>query len=172
MVVSETVAHAISLEIYLPSVVIGGTLITRHHRVSSHLNLRSGDETLLIKNVKMEDLAGNRLSADCNECLLYLKEVLFIADSSLAADTARSDLDQQPIRKEPRRVLVHVSPFWIRGTVHLIPGATLNDLLVAKKRFIPVTEATLLDHPASAPRTLLVNGTKISCLAADDASKI
>ena len=82
MVLGETASHAISLEIYLPSIMIGGTLITRHHRVSSHLNLRSGDETLLLKNVKIEDLAGNCLSADCKECLLCLKEVLFIAKNN------------------------------------------------------------------------------------------
>ena len=169
MALNETVSHAIPLEMYLPSTVMRGTLITKHSRVSSHINLRSGDEALLLKNTKIEDLAGNSLPADGKDYLLYLQEVLFIADLSSTAETGRSGLDQQPIRKEPMRVLVHVSPYWICGTVHLIPGATLNDLLVVKKRFIPLTEATLLNRPALAPHTLLVNGAKISCLAAHDA---
>jgi len=168
MVVIETVSHSIPMEIFFPSSSIRGTLITRHNRISNHLNLRSGDEAFSLKNANVEDLAGNRLPADSKECLLYLEEVLFIADLSPTVDTARLGLDQEPIHKEPRRAFLHVSPYWIRGTVHLIPGATLNDLLVVKKRFIPVTEATLLNRPDVAPRTLLVNGSKISCLAADD----
>lgn len=171
MVTTEQGFHSIPLEIYLPSTVMRGTVITRHSRVSNHLNLRSGDEAFSVKNAIIEDLAGNRLPAESWDYLIYLEDVLFIADLSAAVDSARSGVDQEPIRKEPRNVLVHVSPYWIRGTAHLIPGATLNDLLVVKKRFIPLTQAKLLNHPDMEPLTLLVNGTKISCLAADETTR-
>jgi len=171
MVIMEPISHSIPLEIYLSSTLIRGALFTRHNRVSNHLNLRSGDESLLINNAIIEDLGGNRVPSDPKEYLLYLEDVLFIADLSTAIDTTRVGVDQEPIRKDPRSVLVYVSPYWIRGTAHLIPGAALSDLLVVKKRFIPITEAKLLNQPDMASRTLLVNGTKISCLAADDASK-
>ena len=128
--------------------------------------------SIFLKNARIEDLEGNGLPTDCQEFLLYLQEVLFIADLSPAADTVGLGLDEQVIRKDPKCVLMHVSPFWIRGAVHLIPGATLNDLLRIKKRFIPVTDAVVLNRRAVAPRTFLVNGTKISCLAADDVSTI
>jgi hypothetical protein len=172
MALNEAALHGIPVEIYLPSWFIGGTLNTKHYRLSNHLNLRAGDEALLLKNVRIQDLEGNGLPAACAEFLLYLQEVLFIADLSPTGATMNSDLDQQVIRKDPKRVLMHVSPFWIRGAVHLIPGATLNDLLRVKKRFIPVTDAAIRNRPAVAPCTFLVNGTKISCLAPDDASKI
>jgi hypothetical protein len=37
---------------------------------------------------------------------------------------------------------------------------------MAKTRFIPVTDAILLDRPEVAPRTFLANRTLVSCLAA------
>lgn len=168
MAPGETNSHDLALEVYLPYTLILGTLVTRHERLSNYLNLRSGDDPFILKGARIEDLNGNRLPVDSEEYLLYLREVLFIADLSPMVRTARSSWDQHPIRKEPRRAFLHVSPFWLRGTIYLLPGSTLSDLLMVKNRFIPVTDATLLDHPALAPRTFLVNDTKISCLAADD----
>ena len=37
----------------------------------------------------------------------------------------------------------------------------MHDLLMAKTRFIPVTDATVVDRPDVGPRTYLVNRTKI-----------
>ena len=105
MVIMEPISHSIPLEIYLSSTLIRGALFTRHNRVSNHLNLRSGDESLLINNAIIEDLGGNRVPSDPKEYLLYLEDVLFIADLSTAIDTTRSGVDQEPIRKDPRSVL-------------------------------------------------------------------
>jgi hypothetical protein len=59
-----------------------------------------------------------------------------------------------------------VGPFWLRGNIHLIPGSAMHDLLMAKTRFVPVTDATLVDRRDVGPRTYLVNRTKIGFITA------
>ncbi len=171
MVFGETDSYALPLEVYLPSTVILGTLVTRHNRLSNHLNARSSHDAIVLKDARIEDLDGNRLPVSSEECHLYPREILFIADLSPTVHAAQSGWDQQPIKKEQRRAFLHVAPFWIRGTLYLLPGGALSDLLMVKNRFIPITDATIINHPVRAPRTFLINDVKIGCLAAEDAAE-
>jgi len=57
--------------------------------------------------------------------------------------------------------LLSVGPYWLQGDLHIVPGGALQELLMAKTRFIPVTNATLLNRPDLGPRPYLVNRTKI-----------
>lgn len=165
MALAESALYSMPLEVYLQSSVIRGTLVTRHDRLSDHLSLRASDEVFSLRDAKVEDLNGDPLLLRCKEYLLCMPEVLFIADLSVSVEAARTNLDHLQIKKETKKALLHLSPFWIRGNVHLIPGVAFRDLLVVKNRFIPVTEATLVGRTNVTPGTFLVNRTKISCLA-------
>jgi uncharacterized protein DUF6812 len=54
----------------------------------------------------------------------------------------------------------------LRGNIHRVPGSALHDVLMSKTRFVPVTDATLLDRPDVGSRTYLVNRTKIGFITA------
>jgi hypothetical protein len=62
--------------------------------------------------------------------------------------------------------LLRVGPYWLKGNIHVIPGAPLHDLLLGKTRFFPITDTTLIGRPDIGPRTYLVNRTKIGCMTA------
>jgi hypothetical protein len=48
----------------------------------------------------------------------------------------------------------------------LVPGASIQDLLLARSLFIPVTNATMLNSREREARTYLVNRAQIGCLSA------
>jgi hypothetical protein len=54
----------------------------------------------------------------------------------------------------------------LQGNIHLLPGSALDDLLMEKSQFLPVTEASLVDRQDIAPRTYLVNRAKIGFMTA------
>jgi len=166
--VPEMTSHSVAIEVYLASTIIRGMLMTKHERLSDHVLMRAGDEVFSVHNSKVEDLNGQPLSFGGAEYVIHMDEVLFIADSNGEPGPERSNLDHTQIAKEPKNVVMLVGPFWVRGQVHLLPGATVQNLLTVKSRFIPVTEATLLGRPEAKPCTFLVNRTKIACVAATD----
>jgi hypothetical protein len=161
----ETAPPSRLVEVYLPSAVIRGSLVTRHDRLSNHLNLRSEDDVASLLEASIRDLSGNPLQVGSGDFTIYTSEMLLVADLMPATVVDQSAWDRAQVKKEPQAVLLGIGPFWLRGTAHLMPGAPLSNLALVKQNFIPVTDATVLNQPEREPCTILVNRVKVSWLA-------
>src|SRR3970040_1945587 len=95
-----------------------------------------------------------------------MQEVFLIADLSAEDRAQRSGLHALFVKKDRSKALLSVGPYLLQGNVHLQAGTGLHDFLMEKSRFLPVTEATLLDRPEVGPRTYLVNRAKIGFMSA------
>ncbi|HEU4344412.1 MAG TPA: hypothetical protein VFU31_22875 [Candidatus Binatia bacterium] len=166
MALDEGLTYTMPLEVYLHSAVVKGILVTNQDRLSNHLVLRRDDEVFSLRDATLEGLNGKAFAVRSDEYLIYMQEVFLIADLSPEFRTDRSGLAHLYIKKEASRALLGVGPYWIQGNIHVVPGGALHDLLLAKTRFIPVTDATLLDRPEVGPRTYLVNRTRIGFITA------
>jgi hypothetical protein len=159
-------SYTMPLEVYLQSAVVSGVLTTNQDRLSNCLILREAQEVLSLRQARLGDLNGNPMDIKTDEYIIYIQEIFLIADLSPQFRTDPSAYAHLYIKKAPNKVLLNAGPYWIRGEIHLMPGAPLHDLLMANTRFIPITEATLLNSRSAAPRTYLVNRTKIGCMTA------
>jgi hypothetical protein len=168
--VAESLTYKMPLEVYLQAAVVRGVLETNQDRLSSHLILREGDEVFSLKAASLEKLDRTMVAAGSDEYLIYVQEIFLIAD--LSPQSERSAVDNLFVKKETGRALLSVGPYWLQGNIHVLPGGALHDLLLAKTRFVPVTEATLLDRPDRGTRTYLVNRTKIGFMTALNESLI
>jgi hypothetical protein len=162
--------YSMALEVYLQSAVVRGILITNQDRPSNYFILREGDEVFSLKEATLEGPNRKPVAVSSDEFLIYMQEVVLIADLSPQLTSRRTGFEHLYVKKEASKALMGVGPFWLRGNIHLIPGGVLHDLLVAKTRFIPVTDATVPDRPDLGPRTYLVNRTKIGFITAVDES--
>jgi hypothetical protein len=158
--------YSMTLEVYLQSAVLRGVLVTNQDRLSNYLILREGDEVLSITNATLDDLQGKTMAAGSAEYLIYMQEVFLIGDLSPQLSSDRSGYEHLYVKKDSNKALISVGPYWLKGDIHVIPGAPLHELLLGKTRFFPITDATLIGRPDIAPRTYLVNRTKIGCMTA------
>jgi len=158
--------YSMRLEVYLQSAVLRGILATNQERLSNYLILREGDEVFSLREATLEGLSRKPVATSSDEYLIYMQEVLLIADLSPQLGSERGGLEHLYVKKEASKALLVVGPFWLRGNIHVLPGRAPHDLLMAKTRFVPVTDATLLDRPEVVPRTYLVNRTKIGFITA------
>jgi hypothetical protein len=161
MAQEEGLTYTMPLEVYLQAAVVRGILVTSQDRLSNYLMLRKGDEVFSLRDASLETLNGKSVPVGSDEYLIYMQEVFLIADLSPQFRTDRSGLEHLYVKKEASRALLGVGPYWVQGNIYLIPGGALHDLLMAKTRFIPVTDATLVDSAGAQPRTYLVNRTKV-----------
>lgn len=166
MALEEHMTYPMPLEVYLQSAVVRGILVTNQDRLSNYLILREGDEVFSLKKASVELSGGKPVKAGSDEYLIYMREVFLIADLSSWSRTDPSKYEHLYVKKDASNALLNIGPYWIRGNIHMLPGAPLHDLLLAKTRFVPVTDATLIGHPATGLRTYLVNRTKIGCMTA------
>ena len=155
--------YSMPLEVYLQSALVRGILVTNQDRLSNTLILGGTDEMFTLKEATVELADGKSLNVASDEYLIYMNEVFLIADLS---SSPRSVEEHLYVKKDPNRTLLNIGPYWVQGNIHLLPGAPLHDLLMAKTRFIPVTEATLIGCPVIVSRTYLVNRSKIGCMTA------
>jgi hypothetical protein len=153
------------LEIYLQSAIVRGVLVTNQDRLSNHLILREGEEIFSLRGARLTDLQGKTKGINADQFLIYMRQVFMIADLSPQFRQDRSGLEHLYVRKDQSRAFLGVGPFWVRGNIHLAPGAMIHDILLAKTMFIPVTDAVLLDGGESEARTYLINRLQIGCLA-------
>lgn len=158
--------YSMTLEVYLQSAVLRGVLVTNQDRLSNYLILREGDEVLSIKDATLEDLQGKTMAAGSAEYLIYMQEVFLIADLSPQFSSDRSGYEHLYVKKDSNKALLSVGPYWLKGDIHVIPGAPLHELLLGKTRFFPMTDTTFIGRPDIASRTYLVNRTKIGCMTA------
>ena len=158
--------YAMPLEVYLQSAVVRGILGTNQDRLSNYFILREGDEVFSLREATLENPDQKPLAISSDEYLIYMQEVFLIADLNPQFRSERSGMDHLYVKKEASKALLGVGPFWVRGNIHLLPGSALHDLLMAKTRFIPVTNATLVNRTDVGPRTYLVNRNKIGFITA------
>ena len=166
MALDEAMTYSMPLEVYLPSAVVRGILGTNQDRLSNYFILREGDEVFSLREATLEGPNREPVAVGSDEYLIYMQEVFLIADLSPQLRAERAGFEHLYVKKEASKALLGVGPFWLRGNIHLIPGSALHDLLMAKTRFIPVTDARLVDRPDVGPRTYLVNRTKIGFITA------
>jgi len=167
---ADGLTYNMPLEVYLQAAVVRGVLETNQSRLSSHLILREGDEVFFLRAASLERLDGRVVAAGSDEYLIYMQEIFLIADLSPQSDHSVSE--HLFVKKESSKALLSVGPYWLQGNIHILPGGALHELLQARARFIPVTEATLLDRPDPGFRTYLVNRTKIGFITALNESLI
>jgi hypothetical protein len=149
------------LEVYFQAGIVRGVLVTNQDRLSNFLILRDGEEVFTLAQATLE-LAGSATEVKADQYIIYMQQVAIIADLS-------PKLGSQAhlyVKKDASRALLCVGPYWIQGNVHLVPGTSIHDLLMAKTRFIPVTDATFVNRTDLPSRTFLVNRNHISCIAA------
>lgn len=166
MALDQGMTYSMPLEVYLQSAVVRGILGTNQDRLSNYFILREGDEVFSLREATLEDPNQKPVAVSSDEYLIYMQEVFLIADLSPQFRSERSGLDHLYVKKEASKALLGVGPFWLRGNIHLIPGSAMHDLLMAKTRFIPVTDATVVGRQDVGPRTYLVNRTKIGFITA------
>jgi hypothetical protein len=162
----EGLTYTMALEVYLQSAVVRGILTTNQDRLSNYLILREGQEIFSLREASLEDPKGKPIEVRSEEYLIYTQEVFLIADLSPQFRSDASAHAHLHVKKEQSTALLNVGPYWLRGNIYLVNGAPLHDLLMAKTRFIPMTDATMLDRPHVGSRTYLVNRTKIGCMTA------
>jgi hypothetical protein len=166
MALDEGMTYSMPLEVYLQSAVVRGILCTNQDRLSNYFILREGDEVFSLREATLEGPNRKPVSLSSDEYIIYMQEVFLIADLSPQLRSERSGLEHLYVKKEANKALLGVGPFWLRGNIHLIPGGALHDLLMSRTRFIPVTDATLVDRPDVGPRAYLVNRNKVGFITA------
>jgi hypothetical protein len=158
--------YTMPLEVYLQAAVVRGVLVTNQDRLSNYLVLREGEEIFALREAQITDLGGKTIRVSADEYLVYMRQVYAIADLSPQLRAMRSGLEPFYVKKDQTRALLGVGPFLIQGSAHLVPGAFIQDLLLAKSLFIPVTNAIMLNSREREARTYLVNRAQIGCLSA------
>ena len=166
MVLEEGLTYAMRLEVYLQAAVVRGVLTTSQNRLSNFLIVRQGEEVFALQDAILESYDRKQVSLAADKYLIYMQEVLLIADLSSQSRTQRSGIDSLYVQKDRAKALFSVGPYLLQGNVHLLPGTALHDLMMEKSQFIPVTEAVLIDRQDVEPRTYLVNRAKIGFMTA------
>jgi len=164
--VNENLTYTLRLEVYLQAAMVRGVLATNQDRLSNFLIVRRGDEVFSLREASLETHEGKALAADADEYLIYLQEVFLIADLNSEGGLRRSAADAFYIKKDQSRALLSAGPYLVQGNIHLLPGSALNDLLMEKSQFLPITDATLVGRADLGPRTYLVNRSKIGFMTA------
>src|ERR1051326_3903548 len=152
----------IPIEVYLPSIVFRGTLLTRHNRLSDCLNLKSTDGMLRLDDVEVEMLSGKPSSARCKDALINKQQITFVIDLSPASAGGKEELSL--VHKEPHRVFAEIGSFWLEGNVHVVRGFELSTFAEGGHTFFPLTQASCVHLRSSEARTFLINREKLSCL--------
>jgi hypothetical protein len=166
MALEQGLTYSMPLEVYFQAALVRGVLVTNQNRLSNCLVLREGEEIFSLKDATLETVDGKPISVGSDEYLVYLREVLLIADLSPTGQTKRAGMESFYVHKKASKALISVGPYLLQGNIHLVPGAPLHDLLVEKSQFIPVTDAMLLDRQDLGPRTYLVNRNRIGFMTA------
>ena len=159
-------AYSMSLEVYLQAASVRGVLTTNQDRLSNFLIVREGEEVFSLTQASLETLNQQPVSVTAAEYLVYMREVYLIADLSVSGESSTSTMRSRYVRKDQSKALLGVGPYLLQGSIHLLPGSAMHELLMEKSQFLPVTGAILIDRPDVAPRTYLVNRAKIGFMSA------
>jgi hypothetical protein len=124
------------------------------------------EETFPLKEPLIRDLAGLAIPLSAQSMTIYKHWVVFVVDLSSPEALVDSDMELLRVDRDHRSVVVGAGPFWIRGDVHLPKGGEVQSFSIRRDRFIPMTGATLVDHPEHQPQTFLVNRDQINSFIA------
>jgi hypothetical protein len=160
--------HFKPIRVYLESVIVSGMLPTKHQRLSDYFNLAAGYECFALKDSSAEDFDGHPFAVNSGEFLIYKPEVILVTDMRETEKAGSSEVNLERIDKESRKFMLSVGPFWLQGTIHILPGTTPQQVLTGNTGFVPLTEARLLKPVQSELRTFLINQTKVGVLASLD----
>ena len=165
MAAGESLTYAMYLEVYLQTAMVRGILETNQDRLSNCLMVSQNEEVFALKEATLEvpERIPTKLATD--KFLFYMQEVFLIADLSVEGRARRAGLDSLFVKKDQSKALLSVGPYFLHGTVHLRRGGDLQGFLMEQSRFLPVTEATLIDRQEVTPRTYLVNRAKIGFIS-------
>ena len=166
MAADEKLTYTMHMEVYLHAAVVRGGLATKQDRLSNFLIVRKDEEVFSLTNATLETVNRKPVSVGADEYLIYMQEVFLIADLSSAGRGSRSAMEAFYVKKDKSKALFSVGPYLLHGNVHLLPGSALDDLIMEKSQFLPVTDAILVDRPDLGPRTYLVNRAKIGFMTA------
>jgi len=154
----------ISVEVYLPSSVLRGKLITKHQRLSDYLNLKMSDEAIKLEEVEIQTGKVETSSVKPSNALINRRQVTVVVELSPGPSTTGEKEAISPVEKESWSVLIEAGSLWVQGDLHLLPGAELNSFALGNSSFISLTQATFVDSPGSEPRTFMINREKVNCL--------
>lgn len=160
-VASETGPTGKRVEIYLDSCSIRGSLQTTQTRVSDHLN--ASDEPVCLKDARVVPRDGEPIATDST---VYVNKstILFVVDLTPRLDGQRAF----QVERAEHAVTLNIGTIWIRGHVHLpVDGEMQTFFGGIVARFMPLTQATVVGHEATAPRTVLINRDQLRCLMAE-----
>ena len=166
MVAEEGLTYTMHLEVFLQAAIVRGILETNQDRLSNYLVVRQGEEVFSLREATLELPNGKLAPSSTDEYLIYMQEVLLIADLSAEDRAQDAGLNALFVKKDRSKALLSVGAYLLHGNIHLHAGSGLHDFLMEKSRFLPVTEAILLNRSEVGPRTYLVNRTKIGFLSA------
>ena len=155
------------IRVYLESVIVSGMLPSKHPRLSDYFNLAAGYECFALKDSSAEDFDGHPFPVNSGEFLIYKPEVILVTDMR-ETEAGSSGVNLERIDKEGRKVMLSLGPFWLQGTIHILPGNTLQHVLTGNTGFVPLTEARLLKPVQPELRTFLINQTKIGVMVSLD----
>ena len=164
MSAEHALSYKMHLEVYFQSALVRGVLETNQDRLSNYLIVRQGEQVFSLKEANLEMFNRKPVSVGADEYLVYLQEVLLIAD--LSTGEIRRGVDALHVQKDPTKAMLSVGPYLLHGKIHLRPGSAIHELLMEKSQFLPVTEAILIDRADVGQRTYLVNRTKIGFMSA------
>jgi len=166
MTLDAGLTYNMPLEVYLQAAVVRGILVTNQDRLSNYLILREGEDVFTLRDATLEEYNGKSIAVAADEYLIYMREVFLIADLSPKGQILRSGIEQLYVQKEATKALFSVGPYLLHGSLYLLPGAALHDVLMERSQFIPVTDASLLSRQDVGPRTYLVNRNRIGFMTA------
>jgi len=158
--------YSMPLEVYFDTALVRGILVTNQDRLSNYLTLREGEETFSLREATLADCAGNPLREGLAEYVVYMHHVSLIADLSPKFRARDAEFEHLYVKKDPKRAIIGVGRYWVEGDVHITPGGGIQELLLARTRFLPITDAAFLGETDKPRRTFLVNRTMITCISA------
>ncbi|MGH7774134.1 MAG: hypothetical protein ACREQA_18070 [Candidatus Binatia bacterium] len=151
-----------TVEVYVESAVLRGTIVTRHARLSDFL--ARPDEIFFLEDTSFEQPQEKASLPTSARVIIYKKHVIFIAELSSGETEETADAGLLRTDREPLRVLIGAGSFWLQGDLHFMPGVTLESFAEAKGHFITATNATLLGRTEAQPRTFIINREKVHSL--------
>ena len=166
MAVDERFTYTMHIEVYLQAAMVRGILQTNQDRLSNYLIVRQGDEVFSLREATVESAGGHPIKSGVREYLIYIQQALMIADLSAQNRTERASFRPPSVKKHQSKALLGIGPYLVQGIIHLHPGDGFHEFLMEQSRFLPVTEATLVDREEMGQRTFLINRAKIGFISA------
>ncbi|MGH7771974.1 MAG: hypothetical protein ACREQA_07015 [Candidatus Binatia bacterium] len=111
-----------SVEIYLESSVMRGTIVTRHARLSDYLEIP--EEIFFLQKGSLGYSREKPLLTDFTTVIIAKKQLIFLAQLTPDETVGTTDTGLLEGKREPQKVLLGAGPFWLQGNLHFVTGVT------------------------------------------------